>query len=84
MLEFFEGSAPFFGNVRWKYPAFQAEMRASQQIEFCAYQLDIAEEALDLSLHGRNKLGNRAVIGTASALPFAAGTTNVWCSASKY
>ena len=42
-------------------------MGAAQQVEFCAHQHDVAEDAFNLLLHGGHEMGNRAVIRTIAA-----------------
>lgn len=42
-------------------------MCAAQETQFIADQQDVAEDGLDLTLHGGDKVGNGAVVGLISA-----------------
>ena len=61
-LQFLEGPAPFLGRGGRQLHPIQAEVRASQQMEFFTDQQDVGEQALDLLLHGRDKMRQGAVI----------------------
>ena len=61
-LQLFEGSAPFLGGGGRQLDPIQAEVCAAQQMEFFTDQQDVGEQALDLLLHGRDKMRQGAVI----------------------
>lgn len=66
--EFMKSAAPFLGGIGREFEAVEAEVSAAEQIELIADQQDIAEDGLDLILHGGDKVGNGAVIrGIAAA-----------------
>ena len=61
-LQLFEGSAPFLGSGRGQLDPIQAEVGASQQVEFITDQQDVGEQALDLLVHRGDKMRQGAVI----------------------
>ncbi len=62
LFQFLERSAPFLGSIGRQLDTIQAEMRASQEIEFLADQQDVGKQAHDLRLYGRDKMSQGAVI----------------------